>query len=179
MLEGPRFPGIMGSGVGIDNGNSFYYMAYYQRLGEGSNMSIDSINSMQTSVDGGSIAMSRDASSVGSSDSRTGILNHPGLRQIPIPNYSVDHSVLRPGRVNPGLADDALVHALMDLGHPTETLQGYEEWSIDLNSSIWVCPLLKGPSGSSTRIADFGVAHIEMKTEGMTPETGTYRWMAP
>ena len=31
----------------------------------------------------------------------------------------------------------------------------------------------------SIKIADFGVARIEVHTEGMTPETGTYRWMAP
>ena len=31
----------------------------------------------------------------------------------------------------------------------------------------------------SIKIADFGVARIEVETEGMTPETGTYRWMAP
>ncbi|KAH0706926.1 hypothetical protein KY285_011519 [Solanum tuberosum] len=31
----------------------------------------------------------------------------------------------------------------------------------------------------SIKIADFGVARIEVLTEGMTPETGTYRWMAP
>ncbi|ONK82046.1 uncharacterized protein A4U43_C01F35570 [Asparagus officinalis] len=31
----------------------------------------------------------------------------------------------------------------------------------------------------SIKIADFGVARIEVKPEGMTPETGTYRWMAP
>ncbi|KAL3644269.1 Serine/threonine-protein kinase sty13 [Castilleja foliolosa] len=30
----------------------------------------------------------------------------------------------------------------------------------------------------SIKIADFGVARIEVQTEGMTPETGTYRWMA-
>ncbi|MCI89221.1 serine/threonine-protein kinase HT1-like, partial [Trifolium medium] len=29
------------------------------------------------------------------------------------------------------------------------------------------------------KIDDFGVARIEAKTKGMTPETGTYRWMAP
>ncbi|KAJ8512866.1 hypothetical protein OPV22_003300 [Ensete ventricosum] len=275
MLEGPRFPGIMGSGGGIDNGSSFYDMAYYRKLGEGSNMSIDSINSMQTSVNGGSMAMSRDASSVGSSDSRTGILNHPGLRQIATPNYSVDHSVARPGRVNPGLTGDALVHALMDMRHPTETLQGYEEWTIDLNKLNMGLPFAQGAFGKlykgayngedvaikllerpdndleraqlmeqqfvqevmmlatlkhpnivrligacrkpvvwcivteyakggsvrqflmkrqnrdlksdnlliftdkSIKIADFGVARIEVKTEGMTPETGTYRWMAP
>ncbi|XP_042755716.1 serine/threonine-protein kinase STY13 [Lactuca sativa] len=31
----------------------------------------------------------------------------------------------------------------------------------------------------SIKIADFGVARIEVQTEGMTPETGTYCWMAP
>ncbi|KAG0479475.1 hypothetical protein HPP92_010333 [Vanilla planifolia] len=31
----------------------------------------------------------------------------------------------------------------------------------------------------SIKIADFGVARIEVQPEGMTPETGTYRWMAP
>ena len=31
----------------------------------------------------------------------------------------------------------------------------------------------------SIKIADFGVARIDVLTEGMTPETGTYRWMAP
>ena len=31
----------------------------------------------------------------------------------------------------------------------------------------------------SIKIADFGIARIEVLTEGMTPETGTYRWMAP
>ncbi|KAH9305389.1 hypothetical protein KI387_009793, partial [Taxus chinensis] len=31
----------------------------------------------------------------------------------------------------------------------------------------------------SIKIADFGVARIEVQSEGMTPETGTYRWMAP
>lgn len=31
----------------------------------------------------------------------------------------------------------------------------------------------------SIKIADFGVARIEVRAEGMTPEMGTYRWMAP
>ncbi|XP_024959141.1 serine/threonine-protein kinase STY13-like [Cynara cardunculus var. scolymus] len=34
-------------------------------------------------------------------------------------------------------------------------------------------------SDRSIKIADFGVARIEVQTEGMTPEMGTYRWMAP
>ncbi|XP_069148694.1 serine/threonine-protein kinase STY13-like [Solanum lycopersicum] len=31
----------------------------------------------------------------------------------------------------------------------------------------------------SIKIADFGVARVEVLTERMTPETGTYHWMAP
>lgn len=31
----------------------------------------------------------------------------------------------------------------------------------------------------SIKIAGFGVARVEERSEGMTPETGTYRWMAP
>ena len=31
----------------------------------------------------------------------------------------------------------------------------------------------------SIKIVDFGIARIEVLTEGMTLETGTYRWMAP
>ena len=29
------------------------------------------------------------------------------------------------------------------------------------------------------KIADFGVARIKVLTKGMTPDTCTYRWMAP
>jgi len=34
-------------------------------------------------------------------------------------------------------------------------------------------------SDKSIKIADFGFARIEVQTEGMTPQIGTYRWMAP
>ena len=34
-------------------------------------------------------------------------------------------------------------------------------------------------AAKSIKIADFGVARIAVQTEDMTPETGTYRWMAP
>ncbi|XP_071729704.1 serine/threonine-protein kinase STY13-like [Rutidosis leptorrhynchoides] len=34
-------------------------------------------------------------------------------------------------------------------------------------------------SDRSIKIADFGFARIEAQTENMTPEMGTYRWMAP
>lgn len=303
MLEGPKFGGITAGGT--DLGGAFSDMAFYRKLGEGSisNMSIDS--AATTTNGGGSVAaMSMENSSVGSTDSHTGILNHPGLRPVPAANYSVGHSVMRQGRVSHALTDDALAQALMDPRHPTETLEDYNDWAIDLQKLnmgmafaqgafgklyrgtyngedvaikllerpendperaqlmeqqfvqevmmlanlthpnvvrfigacrkpvVW-CILTEYAKGGSVRqflmrrqnrsvplklavkqaldvargmayvhglgfihrdlksdnllifadksikIADFGVARIEVQTEGMTPETGTYRWMAP
>lgn len=305
MLEGPKFTGIMGGGGrGHDNGSNLYDMAFYRKLGEGSNMSIDSIGSLQTSNGGGSVAMSVDNSSVGSSDSHTGILNHPGLRPTHASNYSVGHSVVRLSKGSNPLSYDALAQALMDHRHPTGSLENYDEWTLDLGKlnigmafaqgsfgklykgtyngedvaikllerpendperaavmeqqfaqEVMMLATLKHPNivrfiggcrkpmvwcivteyakGGSVRqflmrrqnrsvplklavkqaldvargmayvhglgfihrdlksdnlliaadksikIADFGVARIEVQTEGMTPETGTYRWMAP
>lgn len=311
MAQAPNFPGIIGAVGGHDGGvnfgGNFCDMAFYQKIGEGSNMSVDSLNSMQTSMHGGSIAMSVDNnSSVGSnSDSRTGMLGHPGLKgPVIVGSYSVGHSIFRPGRVSHALSDDALAHALMDNKFPTETLKDYEEWAIDLGKLHLGMPFAQGAFGKlyrgtyngmdvaikllerpeadpekaqlleqqfvqevmmlatlkhpnivkfigacrkplvwcivteyakggslknflskrqnrsvplklavkqaldvargmayvhglgfihrdlksdnllisgdkSIKIADFGVARIEVKTEGMTPETGTYRWMAP
>ncbi|KAI3986393.1 hypothetical protein MKX01_002238 [Papaver californicum] len=306
MLEGPKFTGIIAPNANnANNENNFYNFTqgFYQKLGEGSNMSIDSIGSLQTSNGGGSVSMSVDNSSVGSNDSHTHILNHPGLKNVNN-NYSVGHSVLRPGRVSHALSDDALAQALFDSRYPTEGLENYDEWTIDLrklnmgtafaqgafgklykgtyngedvaikilerpeNSAeraqlmeqqfqqevmmlatlrhpnivrfiggcrkplVW-CIITEYAKGGSVRqflmrrqnrsvplklavkqaldvargmayvhglgfihrdlksdnllisadrsikIADFGVARIEVQTEGMTPETGTYRWMAP
>ncbi|XP_057958880.1 serine/threonine-protein kinase STY13-like [Malania oleifera] len=303
MVEGPKFSGIIG-GHNNNNDNNFYDLTqgFYQKLGEGSNMSIDSL---RTSNAGGSISMSLDNSSVGSNDSLTHILSHPGLRPI-AHEYSIGHSVLRPGKgkVTHALNDDALAQALMDSRYPTEGLQNYDEWTIDLrklsigmafaqgsfgklyrgtyNGEDVAIKLLETPENSlekalvmeqqfqqevmmlatlkhpnivrfigacrkpmvwcivteyakggsvrqflmkrqnrsvplklavkqaldvargmayvhglgfihrdlksdnllisadkSIKIADFGVARIEVQTEGMTPETGTYRWMAP
>jgi tRNA A-37 threonylcarbamoyl transferase component Bud32 len=310
MAQGAKFPAFMGAVGGHDGGGNFGAnfcdMAFYQKLGEGSNMSIDSLNSMQTSMHGGSIAMSVDNSSVGSnSDSRTGMLGHPGLKgPIIVGSYSVGNSIFRPGRVSHALSEDALAQALMDRRFPTETLKDYEEWTIDLGKLHIGMPFAQGAFGKlyrgtyigmdvaikllekpeadpekaqlleqqfvqevmmlatlrhpnivkfvgacrkpivwcivteyakggslknflskrqnravplklavkqaldvargmsyvhglgfihrdlksdnllisgdkSIKIADFGVARIEVKTEGMTPETGTYRWMAP
>uniref|UniRef100_A0A7N0R8W7 non-specific serine/threonine protein kinase n=1 Tax=Kalanchoe fedtschenkoi TaxID=63787 RepID=A0A7N0R8W7_KALFE len=275
---------------------------FYHKLDEGTNMSVDS---MQTSNGGGSVAMSLDNSSTGSNDSHTRILNHQGLRRHATDNYTVQASANhRGGRVSHALSDDALVQALMDNNYPTEGLQNYEEWTIDLRKlnmgaafaqgafgklyrgtyngeevavkllerpennleraqlmeqqfqqevrmlatlkhpnivrfigscrkpMVWciVTEYAKGGSvrqflmsrhnravplrtavkqaldvargmeyvhelntihrdlksdnllifgDKSIKIADFGVARIEVQTEGMTPETGTYRWMAP
>ncbi|KAJ3693478.1 hypothetical protein LUZ60_008958 [Juncus effusus] len=297
MVEGPKFgaqtPQLPTFALTFDD------MAFYQKLGigEGSNMSIDSLNSLQTT----NHPMSLDNSSVGSTDSRAGMLNHPGLKPI---NYSVSHSIYKPSYRPSTLSTDALASALMDPGYPTETLKDYEEWSIDLGKLNMGSPFAQGAFGKlykgtyngedvaikllerpdndaeraqlmeqqfvqevmmlanlrhpnivrfvgacrkpmvwcivteyakggsvrqflmrrqnrsvplklavkqaldvargmayvhglgfihrdlksdnllifgdkSIKIADFGVARIEVQTEGMTPETGTYRWMAP
>ncbi|CAL2224554.1 unnamed protein product [Prunus armeniaca] len=135
MLEGgAKFPGI----IGLNNHDNNYYdlsQGFYHKLhegeGEGTNMSIDS---MQTSNDGGSVAMSVDNSSVASNtnDSHTRILNHQGLRRRANDNYSVQTSVNRRGRVTHALSDDQLARALMDSHSLTQGLENYEEWTIDL-----------------------------------------------
>ncbi|BAT72948.1 hypothetical protein VIGAN_01039600 [Vigna angularis var. angularis] len=304
MLEGgAKFPGI----IDLNKNNNNYYdfsQGFYHKLGEGTNMSIDSVGSLQTSNGGGSVAMSIDNSSVGSNDSHTRMLDHQGLRRRANDNYSVAHSANRRGRVTHALSDDALAQALMDNSSPTEGLDNFDEWTIDLRKlnmgepfaqgafgklyrgtyngedvaikilerpendpakaqlmeqqfqqEVMMLATLKHPNivrfigacrkpmvwcivteyakGGSVRqflmkrqkrsvplklavkqaldvakgmayvhglglihrdlksdnllifgdksikIADFGVARIEVQTEGMTPETGTYRWMAP
>ncbi|KAF4365600.1 serine/threonine-protein kinase STY13 [Cannabis sativa] len=306
MLEGgQKFPGIIGMS-NQDNNYCDLSQGFYYKLDEGTNMSVDSFGSLQTSNDGGSVAMSIDNSSVGSNtnDSHTRILNHQGLRRRANDNYSVQQSVNRRGRVMHVLSDDALARALMDSNSTTEGLEDYENWTIDLRKlnmgeafaqgafgklyrgtykgedvaikilerpendpekaqlmeqqfqqevkmlatlrhpnivrfigacrkpMVWciVTEYAKGGSvrqflmkrqsrsvplklavkqaldvargmayvhelglihrdlksdnllifsDKSIKIADFGVARIEVQTEGMTPETGTYRWMAP
>lgn len=304
MLEAsPKFTGI----IGLNNQDNNYYdlsQGFYHKLGEGTNMSIDSFGSLQTSNGGGSVAMSMDNSSVGSNDSHTRILNHQGLRRRATDNHSVALSVNRRGRVTHALSDDALAQALMDSNSPTLGPENFDEWTIDLRKlnmgpafaqgafgklyrgtyngedvaikilerpendpekaqlmeqqfqqevmmlarlkhpnivrfigacrkpMVWciVTEYAKGGSvrqflmkrqnravplklavkqaldvargmayvhefglihrdlksdnllinaDKSIKVADFGVARIEVKTEGMTPETGTYRWMAP
>ncbi|OMO61924.1 hypothetical protein CCACVL1_23144 [Corchorus capsularis] len=303
MVEGPKFTGLMGATNNNDNNYYDFTQGFYQKLGEGTNMSIDSL---QTSNAGGSVSMSIENSSVGSNDSLTHILSHPGLKPVNRHNYSVSvgQSVFRPGKVGHALNDDALAQALMDSRYPTQGLENYDEWTIDLRKlnmgtafaqgafgklyrgtyngedvaikilerpenspekaqvmeqqfqqEVMMLATLKHPNivrfigacrkpmvwcivteyakGGSVRqfltrrqnravplklavkqaldvargmayvhglgfihrdlksdnlliaadksikIADFGVARIEVQTEGMTPETGTYRWMAP
>ncbi|OVA19309.1 Protein kinase domain [Macleaya cordata] len=302
MVEGPKFTGIIGNS-NYENNLYEFTPGFYHKIGEGSNMSIDSMGSMQTSNGGGSVSMSVDNSSVGSNDSHTHILSHPGLKPVNN-NNSVGHSVLRAGREQHALSDDALARALMDSRVPTEGLENYDDWTIDLRKlnmgpafaqgafgklykgtykgedvaikilerpensperaqlmeqqfqqevmmlatlrhpnivrfigacrkpMVW-CIVTEYARGGSVRqflmrrqnrsvplrlavkqaldvargmayvhglgfihrdlksdnllisadksikIADFGVARIEVQTEGMTPETGTYRWMAP
>ncbi|CAL0312562.1 unnamed protein product [Lupinus luteus] len=292
--------------IDLNKHNNYYDVSedFYHKLGEGTNMSLESIGSLQTGNDGGSVAMSVDNSSVGSNDSHTRMLDHQGLKRRANDNYSVAHSVNHRGGVIHALSDDALARALMDNSSPTEGLDNFHEWTIDLTklnmgeafaqgafgklyrgtynnedvaikilerpendpskaqlmeqqfqAEVMMLATLKHPNivrfigachkpmvwcivteyakGGSVRqflrkrqnrsvplklavkqaldvargmayvhglgfihrdlksdnllifgdksikIADFGVARIEVQTEGMTPETGTYRWMAP
>ncbi|XP_078439490.1 serine/threonine-protein kinase STY13-like [Wolffia australiana] len=290
----------MGSG-GHELGGHFVELASYQKL-EGTNMSVDSMGSLQTNTPGGSVSMS--VESCGSNNSHALILPARGLPAVPSGNFSVGHSILRPGRVSHALSDDALALALLDPRFPTEGLENYDEWTIDLRKLNMGMPFAQGAFGKlyrgtysgedvaikllerpennperaqlmeqqfaqevmmlatlkhpnvvrfvggcrkpmvwcivteyarggsvrqflmkrqnrsvplrlavkqaldvargmayvhelgfihrdlksdnllifadkSIKIADFGVARIEVQTEGMTPETGTYRWMAP
>ncbi|KAG8075016.1 hypothetical protein GUJ93_ZPchr0006g45859 [Zizania palustris] len=286
--------------------NGYYNMPYYHKFGGSSNMSVDNADNLNMmNFVGGSVAMSVDNSSVGSNESRTVMLNHPGLRDMSAPSYSVHNSVIHPNRaIASTLNEDALARVLMDPSHPTEILSNYEEWTIDLGKLDMGAPFAQGAFGKlyrgtyngedvaikllekpendperaqlmeqqfvqevmmlstlrhpnivrfigacrksivwciiteyakggsvrqflarrqnksvplglavkqaldvargmayvhalrfihrdlksdnlliaadkSIKIADFGVARIEVQTEGMTPETGTYRWMAP
>ncbi|KAF3437250.1 hypothetical protein FNV43_RR20003 [Rhamnella rubrinervis] len=104
MLDGgPKFTGI----IGLNNHDYDLSQGFYHKLGEGSNMSIDSFASLQTSNGGGSVAMSIDNSSVGSNtnDSHTRILNHQGLRRVLMTTT---------------------------LNSPTLGLENFDEWTIDL-----------------------------------------------
>ncbi|KAM5546429.1 hypothetical protein ABKV19_019992 [Rosa sericea] len=130
MLEGgAKFTGI----IGLNNNDYDLSQGFYHKLheGEGTNMSTDS---MQTSVDGGSVAMSIDNSSVASNtnDSHTRILNHQGLRRRRNDNDSVAAQSVNRGRVTHALSDDQLARALMDSNSVTEGLENYEAWTIDL-----------------------------------------------
>jgi hypothetical protein len=90
---GPKFTGVIDLNNHCNNYDDLSQV-FYHKLGENSNMSIDSFGSLQTSNGGGSVAMSIDNSSVGSNDSHTRILNHQGLRRRATDNHSVALSVL-------------------------------------------------------------------------------------
>ncbi|KAL2649478.1 hypothetical protein R1flu_017606 [Riccia fluitans] len=292
------------------DGSPYYVFTddFYQRLANG-DMSVESIDSIRTSNGGGSVsAMSITDSSVGSNNSLHTVLMHPDLRQkTTYSRGTLSHSVVLPSSVithNGFGQEDLLTAHLMDDRYPTEGLEDYEDWTIDLRRLSMGPPFAQGAFGrlykgsyngedvavkilerpendlqrsllmetqfakevtmlakakhqnvvrfigacrkpmvwcivteyarggsvrsflsrrssrsiplklavkqaldvargmeylhsldiihrdlksdnlliatdKSIKIADFGVARIEVQTEGMTPETGTYRWMAP
>uniref|UniRef100_A0A1J3G121 non-specific serine/threonine protein kinase n=1 Tax=Noccaea caerulescens TaxID=107243 RepID=A0A1J3G121_NOCCA len=146
MLDGAKFNVLATGNHHNNNDNNNYYaftQEFYQKLNEGSNMSMES---MQTSNAGGSVSMSVDNSSVGSSDA---LIGHPGLKAMPGGGYSlsVGQSVFRPRKVTHALNDDALAQALMDSRYPTEGLANYEEWTIDLRFLYMGPPFAQGAFG--------------------------------
>ncbi|KAL0741213.1 hypothetical protein Bca4012_082726 [Brassica carinata] len=128
-----------------NNDNNYYAFTqdFYQKLNEGTNMSMEN---MQTSNPGGSMSMSVDNSSVGSSDA---LIGHSGLKSLWNNAYSpsVGQSVFRPGKVMHPLNNDAIAHALMDSRYPTEGLANYEEWTINLRNLHMGPPFAQGAFG--------------------------------
>lgn len=150
MESGSKFAGVIELNNHVINYDDLS-QGFYHKLGEGTNMSIDSFSSLQTSNGGGSVAMSIDNSSVGSNESHTRILNHQGLRRRATDNYSVAQSVNHRGRVTHFLSDDALAQALMDSNSPTNGLENFEEWTIDLRRLNMGAPFAQGAFGKLYR----------------------------
>jgi hypothetical protein len=95
----------------------YVFMDNYQRLAEGSDMSVESTGSIPMSMSNGgnSISMSVADSSVGSNNSLQTRLMHPDLRaRTATRNASVSNSVVLPGIVPHTLGVDMLAAALMD-----------------------------------------------------------------
>ncbi|XP_076929375.1 serine/threonine-protein kinase STY13-like [Bidens hawaiensis] len=128
----------MGTNVNYHNDHNPNDMTqgFYHKLYD--DMSMDSFSSLQMSNNGfGSTAMSVVTSSVGSNDSygsKTLMLKHHGSNRMDhvVPTYTAYHSHNNKGRVSQGLSDDALAQALLDTCYVPKGLQGYEEWTIDL-----------------------------------------------
>lgn len=130
--------------LGHHNNNKIHHNFFdlgYLKLGVGgddgstTNMSVDSASAGVGM--GSSIAMHPDNnSSVGSnSDSRTLMLDHPGLKAALEggTHNSTGSSFIRPNRrVSHALHEDMLAQFLMDPNHPTISLGNYEHWAIDL-----------------------------------------------
>ncbi|KAJ6832580.1 serine/threonine-protein kinase HT1-like [Iris pallida] len=166
MMEGTKFINGVVGGSGAAAASDYYDFGFYQKLGEGSNMSVDSTGAAAAiaSTAGGSVSMSVDNSSVGSnSNSHTGILHHPGLRGPvhpsdflgPSPAAAVGHSVFRSANKKRdrggATSDDALAQALMDRAHPTESLRDYDEWTLDLRRLSMGAPFAQGAFGKLYR----------------------------
>ncbi|KAG2286335.1 hypothetical protein Bca52824_045939 [Brassica carinata] len=119
MLDGAKFNVLNHN----NNDNNYYAFTqdFYQKLNEGTNMFMES---MQTSNAGGSVSMSVDNSSVGSSDA---LIGHPGLNSLRNNTYS------------PSVGQSVM--------YPTEGLANYEEWTINLRNLRMGPPFAQGAFG--------------------------------
>ncbi|KAJ3679261.1 hypothetical protein LUZ60_017272 [Juncus effusus] len=130
MLHSQGYPKLMENN---NNPNNYHDFMDYQKLPDGTHMSIDSSYTSQTDLNG--THMSEDyISSVGSCGSDTRILNHPGLRSVQdsskTGNSKIHH---RPIMMSDPGSDDRLAIALTDPRLPTETLRDYQNWTVDLS----------------------------------------------
>jgi tRNA A-37 threonylcarbamoyl transferase component Bud32 len=127
MFASPEYPKIMEIG---NSPNNFHDAMIYYKLSEGTNMSVDSsamdLNETHTSIDM--------VSSTGSNASGTQMLNHTGNRFVPDAT-NTGNSIYHPNtaQVLPHGKDDRLVRSLMDRRYPTETVENYDSWTIDIS----------------------------------------------
>lgn len=126
---------------------------YYKRLGDASDMSVESTGSIPMSMSMGgnnSVSMLTD-SSVGSNGGGGSLhtrLMHDDLRtRNATRNASVSHSVVMPGIVSHTVGEDILASALMDPRFQTEGLEGYDDWTIDLRRLHMGPPFAQGAFG--------------------------------
>ncbi|KAH9560619.1 hypothetical protein CY35_06G115300 [Sphagnum magellanicum] len=110
---------------------------YYQRLAEGSDMSLDSTGSTPMSMSNGGnlvIISSMADSSLGSNNS---VQRRP-IDDLHFQTATHDTSVVSYIVVLLGVApphtlgEDMLAAALLDMRYPTEGLEGYDDWTINL-----------------------------------------------
>uniref|UniRef100_A0A2P2K5Z4 non-specific serine/threonine protein kinase n=1 Tax=Rhizophora mucronata TaxID=61149 RepID=A0A2P2K5Z4_RHIMU len=144
MLEGgSKFPGI----ISLNNYDNKYH-GFSQGFAENSNTSIESYESTPMSINEGSVATN--ISSVDSNNSHTRMLKHIG-KPRPNDNLTDAHSGNRRGRVRHALSDDALACALMDGTYPTEGLENFDEWTLDLRVLKMGPPFAQGAFGKLYR----------------------------
>ncbi|KAG0472225.1 hypothetical protein HPP92_016771 [Vanilla planifolia] len=154
MIDAAKFAGI--SSAGMARAGKYYDMACYLR--EDTSMSMDTRHERTCS---GSVAMLLDNSSVASNDSRTGTVNRDSLFRVPSAasfpiGSSEGHSVYCSGGIIHAFDGDALSQALMDPSLPTQGLQDYEEWTLDLGMLSMGDPFAQGAFGKLYRGTYYG-----------------------
>ncbi|XVF86094.1 hypothetical protein PTKIN_Ptkin18bG0013500 [Pterospermum kingtungense] len=134
--------------------------SFYQKLNQGRDVSMDESFALEKTYlnpAGASNALNNNNNnsvtvSVASNNSRTPILSHQhqysseSSRLNPLGSFG--RSVFRPSKkLRRELKDDALAKLLMDSNHPTEALEDYEEWTIDLKKLIMTEAFAEGAYG--------------------------------